>query len=83
MTGGQSLLAFEDGAREESASALAARVEADPEAAAPALLRPSVALRVIEASAAELAAHAELTALLQKASGGRCLWLQPPACAAA
>jgi DNA polymerase III subunit epsilon len=88
MTGGQSLLSFEDGAREESAGALLARTgapEADIEGTGAPPLRPDGVLRVIEPTGAERAAHAELTALLQKASGGRCLWLReaPEASAAA
>jgi DNA polymerase III subunit epsilon len=73
MTGGQSLLALDEAARERSGLARAA-------SQAPATLRPSEALRVVEATAEELAAHAELAALLDKSSGGCCLWLQlePP-----
>lgn len=70
MTGGQSLLALEQqgGSGAEQAGA---------PVAAP-LVRPAGPLPVIAASAEELAAHAELTQLLQKASGGRCLWLAAP-----
>jgi hypothetical protein len=39
-------------------------------------VRPVEPLRVVNASEEELAAHALLTALLQKSSGGACLWLQ-------
>lgn len=79
MTGGQSLLAFEDGAREAATGLLSIGSEADAREGV--LQRPDCALAVIEPSAEELAAHAELTALLQKASGGRCLWLQERAAA--
>jgi len=77
MTGGQSLLAFEDAARE----AVVGSVMGAAVAGAAALVRPPEPLPVIQASAEELAAHAQLMALLQKASGGRCLWMQqgPPA----
>ena len=75
MTGGQSLLALEQEARGEAPLAGAELVFVP-------LARPSEPLRVLAASAAELAAHAELTKLLQKASGGRCLWLAEPAAAA-
>jgi DNA polymerase-3 subunit epsilon len=65
MTGGQSMLALEESARERAA----ARTSATP-----AMVRPSEPLVVVHASAAESAAHAELLALLAKASGGRCVW---------
>src|SRR6185437_4492429 len=75
MTGGQSLLALEQETRSE------ARVDGvdGTEPAFVPLSRPLQALRVVAPSDGELAAHAELTRLLQKASGGRCLWLAPPA----
>lgn len=75
MTGGQSLLALEDGAREGATGTLAPGAEADGHDVR-ALLPPGGTLRVLEPTPEELAAHAELTALLAKASGGRCLWLQ-------
>jgi DNA polymerase III subunit epsilon len=75
MTGGQSLLALEDGAREGATGTLAMGADADGRDVR-ALLPPGCTLRVIEPSQDELAAHAELTALLSKASGGRCVWLQ-------
>jgi DNA polymerase-3 subunit epsilon len=68
MTGGQSLLALDEAARERSGAARSAQV--------PATVRPVEPLRVVDASEEELAAHALLTALLQKSSGGACLWLQ-------
>jgi DNA polymerase-3 subunit epsilon len=68
MTGGQSLLALDEAARERSGAARSAQV--------PATVRPVEPLRVVNASEEELAAHALLTALLQKSSGGACLWLQ-------
>lgn len=79
MTGGQSLLALEQEASH------AARLDGI-DAAEPSRLmlnRPAEALRVVAASDEELAAHAELLKVLQKASGGRCLWLAAPAPAAA
>jgi DNA polymerase III subunit epsilon len=78
MTGGQSLLALEDGAREGATSTLALGADADGHDVR-SLLPPGGTLRVLEPSQDELAAHAELTALLAKASGGRCLWLQEQA----
>jgi DNA polymerase III subunit epsilon len=68
MTGGQSLLALDEAARERSGAARSGHVTAT--------VRPVEALRVVDASDEELAAHAQLTALLQKSSGGACLWLQ-------
>jgi DNA polymerase-3 subunit epsilon len=65
MSGGQSLLALGESARERG-QALGANL--------PTLQRPAEPLRVLRASAAESAAHAELRVLLAKASGGRCLW---------
>jgi DNA polymerase III subunit epsilon len=67
MTGGQSLLALDEAARERGGPARAGYVAAT--------VRPLEPLRVVDASNAELAAHAQLTALLQKTSGGACLWL--------
>ncbi len=67
MTGGQSLLALEQEGR--------AQVEGDAVGAPIALTLPAGALRVVLASAAECAAHEQLLQVLQKASGGRCLWL--------
>jgi DNA polymerase III subunit epsilon len=68
MTGGQSLLALDEAARERSG--------ATRSAPAAATVRPAEPLRVVEATAEELAAHAELAALLQKSSGGDCLWMK-------
>jgi DNA polymerase-3 subunit epsilon len=68
MTGGQSLLALDEAARERSGA-----LRATPAAA---IVRPAEALRVVEATLEECAAHAQLTMLLQKTSGGACLWLQ-------
>jgi DNA polymerase-3 subunit epsilon len=68
MTGGQSLLALDEAARERSGAARSAQVAVT--------VRPVEPLRVVDASEEELAAHALLTALLQKSSGGACLWLQ-------
>jgi len=44
-----------------------------------ALLRPSVPLVVISATEHELAAHAAMLAVINKASGGKCLWPAAPA----
>jgi DNA polymerase-3 subunit epsilon len=68
MTGGQSLLALDEIARELG--------EAERSGAAGASERPAEALRVIEATPEERAAHALLAALLTKSSGGECLWSQ-------
>ena len=65
MTGGQSSLALDEGARERSAARLNA---------ASTLQRPPDPLVVIRASTEEQAAHAELRALLARSSGGRCVW---------
>jgi DNA polymerase-3 subunit epsilon len=67
MTGGQSLLALDAAARDSHGIE-----RADTPAAG---VRPSEPLRVVSASAEELAAHAQLAALLQKSSGGQCLWM--------
>jgi len=66
MTGGQSLLALDESARERSAAARSSPL--------PAMQRPIEPLVVIRASAAETEAHAELLALLSSSSGGRCVW---------
>ncbi|MFO1402808.1 MAG: DNA polymerase III subunit epsilon [Steroidobacteraceae bacterium] len=71
MTGGQSALALEAGARGRGAGTRAP------------LRRPAAPLYVQRASAEELAAHAELLELLQKSSGGRCAWRQLEATGAA
>jgi len=76
MTGGQSVLALDEGARERAGSAGGTRM---PASAAGGGLHPPVPLRVIAPSEAELAAHAQLTLLLQQASGGRCVWLEDEA----
>ena len=68
MTGGQSALAF----AESSSSGYASGVHA-----ATPLQRP-VGLRVVAASADELAAHALLLALIDKQSGGQCRWRTVP-----
>lgn len=71
MTGGQSLLALEQEVRVDGIDA--------GEPSFVALTRPAEALRVIAATDEELSAHAALLQVLQKASGGRCLWLAMPA----
>jgi DNA polymerase-3 subunit epsilon len=68
MTGGQSLLALDEGARERSGATRFTQTAAT--------VRPVEPLRVVEATNEELAAHAELAALLDKTSGGHCLWSQ-------
>lgn len=67
MTGGQSALALGDGARDALAEAAAvAPVE-----------RRAGALPVIQPDAGELAAHEQLLARIDKASGGKTLWRVP------
>ncbi len=68
MTGGQSLLALDEAARERSGGARSAQIAAS--------VRPLEPLRVVLATVQELAAHAQLAALLQKSSGGECLWMK-------
>jgi DNA polymerase-3 subunit epsilon len=74
MTGGQGALAL----AETSASGNAA----DGGRAVRALVRPPVPLVVIAATDEELAAHAMMLAVINKASGGKCLWPVAPAQAA-
>jgi DNA polymerase-3 subunit epsilon len=66
MTGGQSLLALDEAARQLGDATRAATMTT--------LVRPAQALRIVTASEAELAAHAALVKLLQKVSGGKCVW---------
>jgi DNA polymerase III subunit epsilon len=66
MTGGQSALALDEGAR----NALEAAVAVQP------VERRAAALPVIEVTAEELAAHEKLLAIIDKASGGKTLWRQ-------
>jgi DNA polymerase-3 subunit epsilon len=68
MTGGQSSLALGD------AGALGARA-GEALRAASALVRSVETLHIAYASDAERAAHEAMLALIDKASGGRCLWL--------
>ena len=70
MTGGQGALALTE--------TLAQGVAADGSRGIRALVRPAVPLRVIMASAEELAAHVAMLGIIAKASGGRCLWPLPP-----
>jgi DNA polymerase-3 subunit epsilon len=71
MTGGQGALALAETAASGNA--------ADGGRAVRALVRPSVPLVVIAATEEELAAHAVMLAVINKASGGKCLWpLAPP-----
>jgi DNA polymerase-3 subunit epsilon len=65
MTGGQSLLALEESARERTELRATGTHDA---------IRLELPLLVIHASAQELAAHAQLCVLLAQSSGGRCLW---------
>src|SRR5579863_2281819 len=62
MTGGQSLLALDESARERAATRSSGVSR---------LLRPLEPLIVLQANAEESAAHAELLALISKSSGGR------------
>jgi DNA polymerase III subunit epsilon len=71
MTGGQGALAL----AETTASGSAA----DGGRAVRALVRPSVPLVVIAATEQELEAHAVMLAVINKASGGKCLWPAAPA----
>lgn len=68
MTGGQSALALTEAPRASMASG----------AKRTAVARPAVGLRVIEASADELAAHEKMLDLLGKSSGGPCVWRAGP-----
>ena len=64
MTGGQSALALDEGARNALEEAVAA----------PPVERRAGTLPVIEVTAEELAAHEKLLAIIDKASGGKTLW---------
>ena len=65
MTGGQGALALgEDAAVSTAERGRQVR----------ALLRPSIPLRVLPATDEELGAHDKMLAIINKASGGRCLW---------
>src|SRR5450755_1280356 len=68
MTGGQSLLALDEAARERNGATRSTHAAAS--------VRPAEPLRVVDATAEELVAHAALAALLQKSSGGDCLWMK-------
>jgi DNA polymerase-3 subunit epsilon len=71
MTGGQSALELgESRPRRGANGALPAPVVRNA--------RPEGALRVVEPSAAELAAHEDFLARIAKAAGGRCLFKDPP-----
>jgi DNA polymerase-3 subunit epsilon len=65
MTGGQGALALGETAESRSADG-ARQVRA--------LLRPSVPLRVVLATEDEVGSHERMLAILEKSSGGRCLW---------
>src|SRR6185437_14254538 len=73
MSGGQSVLAFEETTLLRD-GVLSAGAVSGLESHAPLLLQLPQPLRVVQATALELAAHAQLTALLQKTSQGRCAW---------
>jgi DNA polymerase III subunit epsilon len=66
MTSGQNLLALDESAPQFGLGA---------QAGAAIRVRLAEPLRVIRASEQECLAHSALTRLLQKASGGKCLWL--------
>jgi DNA polymerase-3 subunit epsilon len=70
MTGGQGALAL--------AETTASGNSAEAGRAVRALVRPSVPLVVIAATEEELAAHAVMLAVINKASGGKCLWPVAP-----
>jgi DNA polymerase-3 subunit epsilon len=74
MTGGQSLLAFEElsAGRDGALGGVPSLLET----VAPLTVQLPQPLRVVEPSALELAAHAEFVALLQQTSRGRCIWLR-------
>ena len=74
MTGGQSVLAFEElaGARDGALGMAPSLLEV----ITPLTIQLPQPLRVIAPSALELAAHAEFMAVLQQASRGRCLWMR-------
>jgi DNA polymerase-3 subunit epsilon len=74
MTGGQGALALAETTAGGSAAAGGRAVRA--------LVRPPVPLVVIAATEEELAAHAVMLAVINKASGGKCLWPVTPAQAA-
>jgi DNA polymerase-3 subunit epsilon len=74
MTGGQGALALAESTASGSA--------AEGGRAVRALVRPPVPLVVIAATEEELAAHAVMLAVINKASGGKCLWPVPPVQAA-
>ncbi|HET8551798.1 MAG TPA: DNA polymerase III subunit epsilon [Gammaproteobacteria bacterium] len=64
MTGGQATLSLDTAAQPGAA------------VAAQAVVRPQAPLKVIRATAEELAAHAARLAAIDEASGGQCLWKQ-------
>src|ERR1700733_13793463 len=65
MTGGQSLLALDESARERTELHATGTAET---------IRLELPLLIVCASAQEQAAHAQLRVLLAQSSGGRCLW---------
>jgi DNA polymerase III subunit epsilon len=66
MTGGQSALALDEAVRAGGAATAGGEGQAVPS---------GLSLAVVAASAAELAAHEELMQRVQKASGGKALWV--------
>jgi DNA polymerase-3 subunit epsilon len=70
MTGGQGALALVETTASGNAGEGGRAVRA--------LVRPSVPLVVIAATEEELAAHAVMLAVINKASGGKCLWPLAP-----
>jgi DNA polymerase-3 subunit epsilon len=75
MTGGQGALALGELAGAARGSEAGGQVRA--------LVRPAVPLRVIVATAEEVALHDAMLAVIGKASGGNCLWYAVPDPAAA
>jgi DNA polymerase-3 subunit epsilon len=68
MTGGQSLLALDEATRDMNGGMT--YIPSAP------LGRPQEPLRVVMASEQERSAHDQLLQLLQKVSGGKCVWLR-------
>jgi DNA polymerase-3 subunit epsilon len=66
MTGGQGALALSESGASSSGVTGERTVRA--------LVRPPVPLRVVLATAEELAAHRAMLEIIARASGGRCLW---------
>ncbi len=67
MTGGQSALALMESGRDGRAT--------DGSSSVHALVRGAQIVHIVAADTAELGAHEAMLALIDKASGGRCVWL--------